>query len=153
VARDGDQPSSKDRHKVGKMKAAFLSSSLCLAIASISGAVVAGTISIKEAQGRVASAERGNSVFIARFPALLSVENAVRDDCAAKAPGQSNSGGFCECAAAVTMELWRSGFDPNMLQRLTDYINKPGAGAASDFIKYQGPELYQPLCSRAGGHP
>ncbi|HWD67053.1 MAG TPA: hypothetical protein VG227_03740 [Caulobacteraceae bacterium] len=133
------------------MKVAILSACLCLPMASICGVALAGTISTKEAQQRVADAERENTKFMAKFPALQPVENAVKDDCAAKAAGQTSSGAFCECAAAVTMELWRSGIDAKMLQRLTDYINSSGASAASDFTTYQGPELYAPLCLRAGG--
>jgi hypothetical protein len=133
------------------MKAAVLCALLCLPIASIAGVATAGMISSKEAQQKVAGMERENAEFLAKVPALQPIENVVKDDCAAKAPGQTSTGAFCECAAAVTMELWRSGIDPKMLQRLTDYINSSGASAASDFTKYEGPELYAPLCSRAEG--
>jgi hypothetical protein len=133
------------------MKTAPLLLSLA-AISNIACAAAAGEISQKDAQSRVASAERDNVALIAHYPALQAVENVVKDDCAAKSTGEASSGGFCECAAAVTMELWRSGIDPKMLTRLTNYVKNPDESAATDFLKYQGPELYRPLCEQASGH-
>ena len=106
----------------------------------------------RQAQGRVAGFEKDQAALLAKFPALSQVDTAVRDDCAAQNKGKLATGDFCSCAAAVTMGLWRSGVDPNMGPRLAAFLNNPTADGAEEFRKYQGPELYRPLCNEAIKH-
>jgi hypothetical protein len=73
----------------------------------------------------------------------------IRSDCAAKNEGTVATGEFCGCASAVTMSLWRSGVDPNMMPRLNDYLRNPTEAAAAAFLQYQGRELYKPICTEA----
>ena len=109
----------------------------------------ARTISKAEAQKKVANAEEINAQFLQRLPAFKAIMDAVETDCAAKAKKYSQSTTYCKCGAVVTMELWRSGIDPKMMQRLKDYAAHPEPAKANDFLQYQGPELYQPLCELA----
>jgi len=111
-----------------------------------SQAAVAGN---RQAQERVAGFKRDQAALIARFPALSQIDTAVRDDCASQNKGKLATDDFCGCAAAVTTGLWRSGMDPNMVPRLTAYLNNPTESGAKEFLKYQGPELYRPLCNEA----
>ena len=104
----------------------------------------------RQAQERVAGFERDQASLLAKFPALSPIDTAVRRDCAIKNKGKLPTGEFCGCAAAVTMGLWRSGLDPNMVPRLTTYLSAPSESGAEEFRKYQGPELYRPLCNLAG---
>ena len=97
----------------------------------------------------VAGFQKDQAALLAKFPALAKVDEAIRADCAAQNEGKLLSGDFCGCASAVTMSLWRSGMDPKMLTRLTDYINNPTDEGANEFVQYQGPELYRPLCAKA----
>ena len=106
----------------------------------------AGSISSSEAQREIADVEKANADFLAKYPAFITVENVVKSDCAAKVPELASSKTFCECAAALTMALWRSGADPKMLQRLSNYAAAPDSSHASDFVQFEGPELYRPLC-------
>ena len=82
-----------------------------------------------------------------KFPALRTIDRVIRDDCAAKKAGVSAKSGFCRCAAAVTMTLWFSGMDSKMAARLQAFIDHPTDG--SEFLTYQGPELYATLCRHA----
>ncbi len=77
---------------------------------------------------RVLHIERDNSAFLVKVPSLRIVDETLRAECAAKAPGKSATGGYCTCATAVTMGLWRSGVDPKMLDRLSAFANAPGPG-------------------------
>ena len=104
----------------------------------------------RQAQGRVASLERNQAALLARFPALSPIDAAVRDDCASQNKGKLATGDFCSCAAATTIGLWRSGVDPNMVPRLTAYLNNATEAGAKELLRYQGPELYRALCSQAG---
>lgn len=81
-------------------------------------------------------------------PQLRKIGNVVREDCRARTNGHGSSARFCSCAVAVTMRLWRSGIDPNMLRRLQDFIDDPAASPHT-FTAYEGPELYAPLCHLA----
>jgi hypothetical protein len=112
----------------------------------------ADTISRPEAQRRIASAETAEDGFLASLPALRPVDQVVRNDCAAKVTGHTATDSFCICAAAVTVSLWRSGIDPRMVDRLSAFVNGSGALTASDFVKFEGPELYRPLCE-LGSYP
>jgi hypothetical protein len=61
----------------------------------------------------------------------------------------SGTSSSCERPMPSVMGLWRSGIDPTMVPRLTAYLNKPTESGAKEFLKYQGPELYRPLCNEA----
>lgn len=96
----------------------------------------------------------GNAVseqidLLARFPALTQIDGVIRSDCAANNNGKDAKGEFCGCAAAITMGLWRTGVDPKMVPRLQTYLEKPTEDGAAEFLKYQGPELYVPICTEA----
>jgi hypothetical protein len=106
----------------------------------------AATISKAQAQAQVAAMEKDQADLLAKAPGLLQIDQVVRDDCASKVPGHSSSDKFCTCASAVTMSLWRSGIDPKMVGRLKDVLNGSGELKAPDFVKFEGPELYRPLC-------
>jgi hypothetical protein len=121
--------------------------SLVCAIAAGSAAS-AQTISRKEAQRRIISAQQDAEDIYNKIPRLRQIDGAVRQDCAAKNQGRTADSAFCGCAAAITMSLWRSGIDPNMAPRLQAFANDPNASADS-FKAYQGPELYGPLCHLA----
>jgi hypothetical protein len=125
------------------MKLAYIIlASVCLILTS--QAAVAGD---RQAQERVAGFKKDQAALLAKFAALSQIDVAVRDDCAAHNKGKLATGEYCGCAAAVTMGLWRSGIDPNMMPRLTAYLNKPTESGAKEFLRYQGPELYRPLCN------
>jgi hypothetical protein len=113
------------------------------------GAAWAGTISKAEARNRVTDIQQDHEAILAKYPALAEIDQVVRDDCAAKVPGHTSSDSFCKCAGSVTMSLWRSGVDPKMIERLQAYVAGSGDLKAADFVRYEGPELYSPLCERA----
>ena len=123
----------------------IMAATACLFLAS--QAAIAGN---RQAQERVAGFKKDQAALLAKFPALSRIDAAVRNDCAAQNKGKIATDDFCGCAAAVTVGLWRSGMDPNMLPRLTAYLNNPTESGAKEFLKYQGPELYRPLCSEKG---
>ncbi len=106
----------------------------------------AATIGKSEARARVVAMEKEQADLLAKLPGLLPVDQAVREDCAAKVSGHASTDKFCTCGSAVTMSLWRSGIDPRMLGRLKDYLNGSGDLKAPDFVQFEGPELYRPLC-------
>ncbi|MDZ4371173.1 MAG: hypothetical protein U1C74_07105 [Phenylobacterium sp.] len=116
-----------------------------LSLAATGSAVAAN----RKAQERVAGFEKDHVTLLAKFPALAKVDGVVRSECAAKNEGKLASSEFCGCASAVTMGLWRSGIDPNMVPRLTAYLKVPTDEGANEFVRYQGPELYGPLCAEA----
>jgi hypothetical protein len=97
----------------------------------------------------VRDAEAQQAQLLARVPRLAEIDAAIRDDCAVKNPRFPRESAFCACAAAITMRVWRSGIDPQMLPRLLDFANGRGEATAQSFLAYQGPELYRPVCSRA----
>ena len=109
----------------------------------------AAAASNRQAQERVATFKKEQAALLAKIPGLSPIDSVVRQDCAAQNKGKLATDDFCGCAAAVTMGLWRSGMDPNMVPRLTAYLNNPTESGARDFLKYQGPELYRPLCGLA----
>ena len=124
---------------------------ICLLVLIASATpTTAGTISKAEAQRSVSAIEKDQETLLAKIPALGQIDQVVRDDCAAKVPGHTGNDSFCTCGAAVTMSMWRSGVDPKMLDRLKDFVNGTGTLKSTDFVKYEGPELYRPLCQLAG---
>lgn len=84
------------------------------------------------------------------FPALTPVDQAIRDDCAARTPGQASSGGFCKCAVAVVFGRWRANVDPAVLKGLQEVALKSVPHAPAEFVAKQGPEVYAALCASAG---
>lgn len=122
-------------------------SSLVVALVLVTGAtaVDAQSTSRRAAQERVFEAQQSAEALYQAFPRLREVDAVVRRDCAEKNRGNEAGGAFCSCASAVTMSLWRSGIDPQMVPRLQTFLNTPDASAES-FAAYQGPELYGPLC-------
>ena len=123
--------------------AAIASAALLVSAAS------AATISKAEAQARVGAFEKDQAELLAKLPGLLQIDQVVRDDCAAKVSGHTSTDSFCRCGSAVTMSLWRSGVDPKMIGRLKDFLSGSGDLKAPDFVKFEGPELYRPLCDLA----
>jgi len=112
---------------------------------------IAGSASAanRKAQEMVAGLTKEQAELLIKFPALAQIDNEIRSDCAAKTKGRAATDDFCGCAAAVTMGLWRSGADPNMVPRLTDYLKYPSPATAKGFLQYQGPELYRGVCTEA----
>jgi len=84
---------------------------------------------------------------IAKMPALAAVKTAIIDDCKSKATAKDPDA-YCACGAAVTFGFW--GADEGMRTRLATYVNDPSATPATDFVKYQGPELFDGVCQDAG---
>ena len=134
------------------MRAGWLTTGLgvafLLALFADASAITPQSISAREARQRVASAIESSDALYQSFPKLLEIDSVVRADCAANNEGQATDSEFCTCASAVTMSLWRSGIDPQMVPRLQTFLNTPEASAET-FVTYQGPELYTPLCQRA----
>jgi hypothetical protein len=116
------------------------------ATALMTSSAGADTISKGDAQARVAAVEKDHDGLLAKLPGLRPIDQVVRNDCAAKVPGHTDTDKFCTCASAITMSLWRSGIDPKMIDRLKNFLNGAGALQAPDFVKFEGPELYRPLC-------
>lgn len=104
--------------------------------------------SSNRARDTVASMQRETDAVIQKFPRMGDVDSAIRGDCETKNEGRGADSDFCRCASAVTISLWRSGIDPQMVPRLAAYLNSPGASAGS-LLTYQGPELYRPMCNLA----
>ena len=123
---------------------------IAFSLASFTSTVEAQTISPRVARERVDTARQGAETLYQSFPRLREVDRVIRQDCAEKNNGKSADSEFCSCASAITMSLWRSGIDPNMVPRLQAFLNTPDASANS-FVAYQGPELYGPICLRATG--
>lgn len=129
---------------MSKLAAAVL---VCVSIGLIASDPVAAAN--RKAQDMVADFRTDQAALLAKFPALVKIDGVLRADCAAQNEGKPASGDFCGCASAVTTGLWRSGVDPKMLPRLTNYINNPTDEGANEFVRYQGPELYRSLCVKA----
>lgn len=102
-----------------------------------------------DAKELVASMERDHLALRIAVPAISGVDEAIRTECSEKHEGELATGEFCSCAAAVTVTLWRSDIDPEMRPRLEKYLENPSDEAATELLKYQGPELYGPLCRKA----
>ena len=84
---------------------------------------------------------------LARAPRLGYIDEAIRNDCAAKNPHVTPDSAFCRCASALTMLIWVSDPSAQMMPRLVDFANGHGNATARSFLVYQGPELYRPLCT------
>jgi hypothetical protein len=92
-----------------------------------------------------------NSEQLKQSPALMDLEVAVSGDCRSKAPASVNVVDYCSCARALVMRMWLSGVDPAMVKRVNDYAADPKSADASSFVRFQGPELYEPFCKLAIG--
>jgi hypothetical protein len=120
-----------------------------LALAILISNSAAAQDSSAKARSLVAEMQRDSDGLIQKFPRMSEVDAAIRNDCETKNEGRRADSDFCRCASAVTLGLWRSGADPQMVPRLAIYLNSPNASAAS-LMTYQGPELYSPICGLAG---
>lgn len=121
-----------------------------LTLISAASVVWGQSISARTARERVAAARESSDAIHQSFPRLLEIDAVIRRDCAEKNQGKAADSDFCTCASALTMSLWRSGMDPQMVPRLQTFLNTPGS-SAEQFLAYQGPELYAPLCRLATG--
>ena len=117
-----------------------------ISLVALSGSAAAAN---RKAQEMVAGLTQEQATILSKFPALAQIDSEIRADCSAKNKGRLPTDDFCGCASAVTMSAWRSGIDPNMVPRLTEYLKNPTADAAKAFLQYQGPELYRGLCEQA----
>jgi hypothetical protein len=106
----------------------------------------------RKAQKMVADTMEQQVALLAKFPALGLIDNALRSECAAQNQGRIATGAFCGCASAITVSLWRSGVDPNMIPRINDFLRAPTEAGAATFLRFQGPELYRPICTEAEKH-
>lgn len=106
------------------------------------------TITHQQAAGKVMADQVALEDLYEHVPRLRQVGDVVRKDCGAKNGGKTADSWFCSCAAAVTMRLWRSGVDPNMIPRLQSFATDPAA-LPDKFTAFEGPELYGPLCHLA----
>jgi hypothetical protein len=123
---------------------------IALPLVCLTSSVQAQTISPRAARERVDAARQGAEALYQSFPRLREIDSVIRQDCSEKNHGKSADSEFCGCASAITMSLWRSGVDPNMVPRLQAFLNEPDASADS-FVAFQGPELYGPICRKATG--
>lgn len=117
-----------------------------VAVMAISTAAIAAN---RKVQRMVDGLTKDQAALLSKFPSLSRIDSEIRADCSAKNAGHPPEGEFCGCAAALTVGLWRSGVDPKMGPRLTEYLKAPTATGAKEFLQYQGPELYRPLCTEA----
>lgn len=107
--------------------------------------------SSSEVQTQLTALRVWNSETLKQYPALMDVEAAVTGDCRAKLAPGVNFVDYCSCARAVTMNLWMTAGDEQMVERLKTYAANPNSGKPEDFLQYQGPELYKPFCDLAVG--
>jgi hypothetical protein len=126
---------------------------------ALTACVVATTIATvpahaqsSKARTMIEASEANLDTLIAKFPALKDVANVVSNDCASKLPNNAKVDGFCRCGTAVTVSAWLAGGDGGkMKEKLAAYINSPSKAGAADFVNFQGPELYKPVCELALG--
>jgi hypothetical protein len=121
-----------------------------IAALAVSATAHADGIDKAEALRQVADMEFHHGRLLEVFPALTPVDQAIRDDCAARAPGRTSSDGFCKCAVAVVFGRWRANVDPAVLKGLQEVALKSVPHQPSEFVAKQGPEVYTELCSTAG---
>jgi hypothetical protein len=103
-----------------------------------------------EAARQVADMEFHHGRLLEVFPALTPVDQAIRDDCAARAPERASSDRFCKCAVAVVFGRWRANVDPAVLKGLQEVALKSVPHEPAEFVAKQGPEIYADLCLAAG---
>ncbi len=97
----------------------------------------------------VSDSEKNLDELMVKIPALSDIKRVVVNDCKAKT-SRTDADAFCTCGAAITISSWRA--DDAMRERLTSYIASPSPTSASEFVKYEGPELYGPVCTEALGN-
>jgi hypothetical protein len=119
------------------------------AAALILVSATAGVQASSRGEKFVAESEKNLDELIVKVPALGDINKVVVDDCKAKT-SRTDAGAFCACGAAITINLWRT--DEKMRGRLTTYIANPSLTSASEFVKYEGPELYSPVCTEVLGN-
>jgi len=141
------------------MLATKMHSGIGSATSALTACIVATTMATAPAQAQnskaramIESSEANMDNLIAKFPALKDIAGVVSNDCASKLPNDAKTDGFCRCGAAVTISLWIAGGDGGkMKEKIAAYINSPTEAGAADFVNYQGPELYKPVCELAMG--
>lgn len=121
-----------------------------LAALAVTAPAHAQAVDPGEARRQVADMEFHQGRLLEVFPALTPVDQAIRDDCAARAPGRASSDRFCKCAVAVVFGRWRDDVDPAVLKGLQEVALKSVPHAPAEFVAKQGPELYADLCVSAG---
>lgn len=129
------------------MRTLWLALVLCFAVV-VSFSASAFAVD-KKAKQMVSKMAESRDALLQKHPSVVLIDNAIRADCSAKGENALPRGEFCSCASAVTFGLWLSGMDPKMINRLNGFLQQPSERAASQFIAYQGPEMYAPLCSKA----
>jgi hypothetical protein len=130
--------------RMPKLSIAVASSVAALILLSATTAVRAST----RGERFVSDSEKNLDELIVKLPSLADIKRVVADDCKAKT-NRPDADAFCACGAAITISLWRA--DDTMRGRLTTYIANPSPTSASEFVKYEGPELYGPACAEALG--
>jgi hypothetical protein len=121
---------------------------IALSLVCITSTVEAQTNSPRAARETVERDRQQAETMYQAFPRLREIDGAIRQDCAEKNDGKSPDSEFCGCASVITLSLWMSGVDVQMIPRLQAFLNNPDASADA-FVAYQGPELYGPICHRA----
>jgi hypothetical protein len=87
---------------------------------------------------------------VAGSPSARAVVDGISADCARRLPDDARTPGFCRCAAAATLSLWRSGIDGGeMARKVSGYVREPSPAALAEMMGHQGPELYRSACERA----
>ena len=56
---------------------------------------------------------------------------------------------FCQCGSTTTLSLWMP--SGQMKPIINDYLAAPSEAKLANLAKYQGPELYEPVCVKAVG--
>lgn len=130
--------------RLRKPSIAVAASVAALILVSATTAVQAST----RGERFVSDSEKNLEELIVKVPALADIKRVVADDCRAKT-SRTDADAFCTCGAAITINSWRA--DDTMRGMLTGYIANPSPTSASEFVKYEGPELYGPVCTEALG--
>ena len=104
-----------------------------------------------EATEQLAAIRIWNAQLLEAKPALMDVEVAVSGDCRQNLPADVDFVTYCSCARSVVMYLWMNSGSEPMEARVEAYAADPSSMTPADFLKYQGPELYQPFCDLALG--
>jgi len=121
---------------------------LALGVAATPALAAKPKLSPREARERVERIELNHQMLLLKFPRLSQIDQEIQGQCGRRVLDQPDTPTYCRCASAVTMAAWRVG-DPNMLNRLVEFTEQRGDHSPADFLAYQGPELYRPLCDLA----
>ena len=81
-----------------------------------------------------------------QHPRLAELRTAISGDCGNKVAGrysEADTAQYCFCAGVMVTALWLS--DAEIRQDLLNFADGKDR-QASEFLEFQGPELYQPMC-------